>query len=161
VHWDGAKTSKLCTSNFFNRRWSNSDVPLGQKKKKHFFHFKRYNLIIRAVNFCETFCTCSLTARSYNWKCKRVIFFSFGLLNLEVAVFGVLLEKKGLCLLGVKIHYMAICFFFSTFILTIRERPYKVIFQLNVVHNWSNKLPKNQRMKSHLTLMSRLLCCHS
>jgi hypothetical protein len=28
-------------------------------KKNFSFHFKRYNLTIRAVNFFETFCTCS------------------------------------------------------------------------------------------------------
>jgi hypothetical protein len=28
-------------------------------RKKLFFHFKRYNLTIRAVNFFETFYTCS------------------------------------------------------------------------------------------------------
>jgi hypothetical protein len=34
----------------------------GTREKKHFFHFKRYNLTIRAVNFCETFCTSSLSS---------------------------------------------------------------------------------------------------
>jgi hypothetical protein len=32
--------------------------PPGIRKKNISFHFKRYNLIIRAVNFFETFCTC-------------------------------------------------------------------------------------------------------
>jgi hypothetical protein len=32
---------------------------LGTREKSFSFHFKRYNLTIHAVNFCETFCTCS------------------------------------------------------------------------------------------------------
>jgi hypothetical protein len=32
---------------------------LGTVEKDFSFHFKRYNLTIRAVNFCETFCICS------------------------------------------------------------------------------------------------------
>jgi hypothetical protein len=46
-----------------HQRRSKSDVPIGHKKKNFSFHFKRYNLTIRAVNFFETFCTyspCSL-----------------------------------------------------------------------------------------------------
>jgi hypothetical protein len=31
--------------------------------------------------------------------------------------------------------------FFSKFILTKRKRPPMIIFQLDVVHNWANKLP--------------------
>jgi hypothetical protein len=31
-------------------------------KKNVSFHFKRYNLTIRAVNFFETFCACSLSS---------------------------------------------------------------------------------------------------
>jgi hypothetical protein len=31
----------------------------GIREKNFYFHFNRYNLTICAVNFCETFCTCS------------------------------------------------------------------------------------------------------
>jgi hypothetical protein len=31
--------------------------------------------------------------------------------------------------------------FFAKFIFTEKERPFMVIFQLDVVHNWPNKLP--------------------
>jgi hypothetical protein len=37
---------------------SKSDVPAGHKQKNFSFHFKLYNLTIRAVNFFETLCTC-------------------------------------------------------------------------------------------------------
>jgi hypothetical protein len=40
-------------------------------------------------------------ARSYNWKCKKVKKNSFALLELEIADFGVFLEKNGLGPLGV------------------------------------------------------------
>jgi hypothetical protein len=34
----------------------------GTVEKNFSFHFKRYNLTIRAVNFFETFCTCSTSS---------------------------------------------------------------------------------------------------
>jgi hypothetical protein len=34
----------------------------GTSKKNFSFHFNHYNLTIRAVNFFETFCTCSLSS---------------------------------------------------------------------------------------------------
>jgi hypothetical protein len=58
MHYNGAKTQnciiqKICTTG----GQSLMSLP-GTSKKNFSFHFKRYNLTIRAVNFLETFCTC-------------------------------------------------------------------------------------------------------
>jgi hypothetical protein len=53
----------------------------GTREKKHFFHFKRYNLTIRA------------------WlEVQKNNFFSFGLLDLEVAVLGCFWRKMAFVL---------------------------------------------------------------
>jgi hypothetical protein len=58
VHYNGAKPQS-CIVEIFCTRCSQSLLSLpGIVKKNLFFHFKRYNLTIRAVNFCETFWTC-------------------------------------------------------------------------------------------------------
>jgi hypothetical protein len=43
----------------FLQKRSNSVLRAMHDKKRIFFHFKRYNVAIRVVNFCQTFCTCS------------------------------------------------------------------------------------------------------
>jgi hypothetical protein len=61
---------------------------LSKSKKNFSSNFKRYNLIIRAVNFCKTFCTCSLSSLGQDpmvesakkWKRN-----SFWLLELKMA----------------------------------------------------------------------------
>jgi hypothetical protein len=51
---------------------------------------------------------------------------------------------------------MLIYFFFPKFILNERERPPIVIFQLNVVHKWPNKLPqKSVDEKSSPSIIQR------
>jgi hypothetical protein len=77
----------------------------GTVEKNFSSHFKRYNLTIRAVNFCETFWTCScsslgqdLTVKSEKKMEKK----SVGLLELETAVLECFLEKTPLSPLGVK-----------------------------------------------------------
>jgi hypothetical protein len=47
-----------------------------------------------------------------------------------------------------KIHHRVIHLFFCKCILPERERPPKVIFQSDVVHNWPNKLPQKSREKN-------------
>jgi hypothetical protein len=66
-------------------------------EKNFSFHFKRYNLTIRAVNFCEIFWTCScsilgqdLTIKSEKIKNQN----SLGLLELETADMECFLEKR-------------------------------------------------------------------
>jgi hypothetical protein len=59
VHWDGAKAQSRIVQNFGTTGGQSLLSLLGTGKKNFSFHFKRYNLTIRAVNFCETFCTCS------------------------------------------------------------------------------------------------------
>jgi hypothetical protein len=53
------KTSNLRSSKNLHWRRSNSVVPAGYKGKNFSLHFKRYNLTIWMVNFCETFFSCS------------------------------------------------------------------------------------------------------
>jgi hypothetical protein len=63
------------------------------------FHFKRYNLIIRAVNFFKTFCTCfpSSLGQDPTIECAKFIKIkSFGLLELEMVDLGCFLRKMGL-----------------------------------------------------------------
>jgi hypothetical protein len=58
VHYDGAKPQNYIVENFCTTG-GQSLLSLPDTVKKNFsFHFKRYNLTIRAVKCCETFCTC-------------------------------------------------------------------------------------------------------
>jgi hypothetical protein len=43
---------------------------LGTVEKNFSLNFKRYNLTIRLVNFCETFWTCSCSSLGQNLKVK-------------------------------------------------------------------------------------------
>jgi hypothetical protein len=65
----------------------------GTSKKNFSFHFKRYNLTIRAVNIFETFCTCSPSSLGQDPTIKIPIFFWFLLLELEMASFSIFLRK--------------------------------------------------------------------
>jgi hypothetical protein len=61
-HYDGAKpqsciVEKICTTG----GQSLLSLP-GTVEKNFSSHFKHYNLTIRAVNFCETFWTCSCSS---------------------------------------------------------------------------------------------------
>jgi hypothetical protein len=60
----------------------------GTREKNFSFNFKRLILTIRAVNFFETFCTCSpnILGQDLTVKVAKFYFiFSFGLLELEMA----------------------------------------------------------------------------
>jgi hypothetical protein len=46
-------------------------------EKNFSLNFKRYNLTIREVNFCETFWTCSCSSLGQDITFKSVIFFFF------------------------------------------------------------------------------------
>jgi hypothetical protein len=59
VHFDGAKAQNGVIQKFCTKGSQSLLSLLGQAQGKRFsFHFKCYNLTIRAVNFFETFCTC-------------------------------------------------------------------------------------------------------
>jgi hypothetical protein len=96
VHYDGAKAQscivqKICTKG----GQSLLSLP-GTGEKNFFFHFKRYNLTIRAVNFFETFCTCSSSSLRQDLIvkiAKKSFFFWFGLLELEMADLSNFLRK--------------------------------------------------------------------
>jgi hypothetical protein len=59
VHYDGAKAQSCIVQNFCTMGGQSLLSLQGTSKKNFSFYFKRYNLAIRAVNFFETFCTCS------------------------------------------------------------------------------------------------------
>jgi hypothetical protein len=62
VHYDGAKPQN-CVVEFFCTTGGQSLLSLPGTVEFFFsFHFKRYNLTIRAVKCRETFCTCSPTS---------------------------------------------------------------------------------------------------
>jgi hypothetical protein len=62
VLYDGAKPQSCIVENFCTVGGQRSTVPAGHSGKKLSLNFKRYNLIIRAVNVCETFWTCSCSS---------------------------------------------------------------------------------------------------
>jgi hypothetical protein len=87
VHYDGAKPQSCVVEIFCTTGGQSLLSLLGTVEKKFSFHFKRYNLIIRAVNFCETFwtCSCSSLGRDLMVKSAKNEFFLVGLLELETA----------------------------------------------------------------------------
>jgi hypothetical protein len=103
VHYDGAKAQscivqKICTTG------GQSLLSLSGTSKKNFsFHFKCYNLTIRAVNFFETFCTCSPSSlvQDHIVKIPKIEFFPFLLTELN-GRFEHSFEKNDLRPLGVK-----------------------------------------------------------
>jgi hypothetical protein len=83
---------------FFQRR-SNLADPAGHKGKEFTFHFKHNYLTIRAVKFCEFFCTCSLSSLGQDptiESAKKKFFNSFGLVQPRMAILGWFLGKRGL-----------------------------------------------------------------
>jgi hypothetical protein len=53
-----------------HKSWSNFAILAEHKEKKLSFHFKYYNLSICAVNFIETFCTCSPNSLGQDLRVK-------------------------------------------------------------------------------------------
>jgi hypothetical protein len=83
----------------------------GTVEKNFSLNFKRYNLTIRAVNFRETFWTCSCSSLGQDLKVKSAIKMkekSVGLLELETAVLECFLEKTPLSPLGVNVFIIKV-----------------------------------------------------
>jgi hypothetical protein len=96
-HWCAlrwCKTPKLCISKLLHQRWSNLLSLPGTREKAFSFHFKRYNFTIRAVNFCKTFCNCSLSSLGRDPIVKSAIKWK-KILELEMADLGCFLRKMG------------------------------------------------------------------
>jgi hypothetical protein len=75
----------------------------GTRKENFSFHFKRYILTIREVNFFETFCTCSPSNLRQDFtvkSAKNYFYFSFELLELEMADLKWFFERNDLHPLG-------------------------------------------------------------
>jgi hypothetical protein len=58
VHYDGAKPQNCVVEKFYTTGGQSLLSLPGTVEKTFSFHFKRYNLTIRAVKCRETFCTC-------------------------------------------------------------------------------------------------------
>jgi hypothetical protein len=106
VHYDGAKPQNFIVE-IFCSTGSQSLPSLPSTMEKNFsLNFKHYNHTICAVNFFETFCTCSHSSlgqgptveSAKKWKKN-----SFGLLELEMADLECFFEKNALGPLGVKV----------------------------------------------------------
>jgi hypothetical protein len=70
---------------------------LGTRKKNFSFHFKRNYLTIRAVKFCEFFCTCSPSSLGQDptvESAKKTKINSFWAFSARNGSFGVFFEKK-------------------------------------------------------------------
>jgi hypothetical protein len=105
VHYDGARPQNCVVESFCTKGGQCLLSLSGTRKKNFSFYFKCYNLTICAVNFFETFCTCSLSSLGQDITIKIAIlnfFSSFGLLELEMADLSLFLEKNDLRPLGIK-----------------------------------------------------------
>jgi hypothetical protein len=94
VHYDGAKAQNYKVQNFCTMGYQ---CLLSLPGKEIFsFYFICYNLTIRAVNFFESFCTYSPSSLGQDPMVKIPkddIFFSFLLLELEMADLSIFLRK--------------------------------------------------------------------
>jgi hypothetical protein len=96
VHYDGAKAQSCIVQKFCTTGGQSLLSLLGTSKK---------NLTINAIDFFETFCTCSPNSLGQDPTVKIPIFYFillFLLLELEMADLSIFLEKKNLHPLGVK-----------------------------------------------------------
>jgi hypothetical protein len=103
VHYNGAK-AQSCIVQFFCAKGGQSLLSLlGTVEKNFSLHFKRYNLTICAVNFYETFCTCSPSSLGQDptVESEKSDFFFIWASSGRV-LFGGFFEKNGLGPLGVK-----------------------------------------------------------
>jgi hypothetical protein len=103
MHSDGAK-SQVCIFQKICTKVSQTLLSLPSTREKNFsFHFKRNNLTIHVVSFYKTYCTCSLSSIRQDPTVESGKKFknSFGLLELEIAVLGCFLRKKGHVPLGI------------------------------------------------------------
>jgi hypothetical protein len=95
VHYDGAKAQSCILQKICNTGGQSLLSLPGTSKTNFSFHFKCYNLTIHAVNFFETFCTCSPSSLEQDPmveipKKKKI---SFLLLELEMADLSIFLRK--------------------------------------------------------------------
>jgi hypothetical protein len=104
VHYDGAKPQSCVVENFCTTGGQSLLSLPGTVEKNFSSLFKRYNLTIRVVNFCETFwtCSCSSLGQDLMVKCEKKWKNSVELLELETAILECFLEKTPLSPLGVK-----------------------------------------------------------
>jgi hypothetical protein len=104
VHYDGAKAQSSIVQNFCTTGGQSLLSLPGTSKKNFSFHFKCYNLTIRAVNFFESFCTFSPSSlvQDPTVKIAKIDFFPFFLTELETADLSIFFEKNDLRPLGVK-----------------------------------------------------------
>ena len=107
VHYNSVKPQNCIVEKFCTKGGQSLLSLLGTRKKNFSFHFKRYNLTICAVNFFETFCTCSpsslgqdLMVKIAKINLKKFIWASFRVRNGKFEHF---LEKNDLCPLGVNV----------------------------------------------------------
>jgi hypothetical protein len=107
VHYDGAKLQNCVVRKFCTNSGQSLLSMLGTRERNFSFHFKRYNLTIRAINFFETFCTCSPSSLGQDLVVK-IAFFYFLFFYFFFASwvrngrFEHFSEKNDLCPLGVK-----------------------------------------------------------
>jgi hypothetical protein len=106
VHYDGAKAQncivqKICTMG----GQSLLSLP-GTSKKNFSFHFKHYNLTIRAVNFFETFYTCSPSSlvQDPTVESLKIEKIAFLLTELEMADLSIFLRKITFIFYGLNTH---------------------------------------------------------
>jgi hypothetical protein len=95
VYYDGAKAQSCRVQKFCTAGGQSSLSLPSTSKTNSSFHFKRYNLTIRAVNFFETFFTCSPSSLGQDpiVKIPKKDFFLSFLLELEMADLSIFLEK--------------------------------------------------------------------
>jgi hypothetical protein len=85
---DGGEVQVHIVENFCSKGSQTLLSLLGTMENSFSFQFKHYNLIIRAINFCVTYFTCSPSSLGQDptiESAKRILFFSFGLLKIEMA----------------------------------------------------------------------------
>jgi hypothetical protein len=95
VYYDGAKPQNCIVEKFCTTGGQSLLSLPGTVGKNFSFHFKRYNLTIRAANFFESFCTCSSNSLVQNptVKIPKIDFFPFLLTELEMADLSIFLRK--------------------------------------------------------------------
>jgi hypothetical protein len=113
VQYNGAKPQNYIVEKFCTTGGQSLLSLQGTSKKNFTFNFKRNYLTIHAINFFETFCTCSSSSLGQDPIVeipKKNYFFSFLLLELEMADLSIFLEKNDLRPLRVKCMFMDLRF---------------------------------------------------
>jgi hypothetical protein len=139
VHYDGEKAQSCVVQIFCTTGSQSLQSLLGTRKKNFSFHFKRYYLTIRKINFFEFFCTCSSSSIVQDptikiTKIEKKSIFAYWARNGRFEHF---LEKNDLRLLGVKIQH-SWCANFFNFFCCINLWPHfcKAILELKSIQFW-------------------------